>query len=212
LHRLLKAAIFHNRITVHEYPVSQSGTIISRPGFEISALPLEHGVDTWGYRLQEPDSRTLLPNKIPQDVTGSALGLLKQQGFVDSLRGRVFLEDVSVLKPGQKFALVMDTRPCANAGTLAQGADLVVCESTYLDTEFQQAATYRHMTAAQAGELAARSGVRHLVLAHYSQRYRSLGPFAEQAGRHHPQTLAACDGQRIDLPERKRALGPQCTE
>jgi ribonuclease Z len=206
LHRLLQAAIFHNRLTVHEFPVSEPGTILSRAGFALTTLPLEHGVDTWGYRLQESDARTLLPAKIPGDVTGPAMGLLKTQGWVDSKEGRIHLQDVSQLKPGQSFAMVMDTRMCANAVTLAQDADLLLTEATYLETESQQAANYKHLTAAQAGRLAAKAGALNLVLAHYSQRYASLGPFSEQAGEFHSRVIAAVDGQRIDLPERKRDL------
>jgi ribonuclease Z len=172
----------------------------------LTTLPLEHGVDTWGYRLQESDARTLLPAKIPGDVTGPAMGLLKTQGWVDSKEGRIHLQDVSQLKPGQSFAMVMDTRMCANAVTLAQDADLLLTEATYLETESQQAANYKHLTAAQAGRLAAKAGALNLVLAHYSQRYASLGPFSEQAGEFHSRVIAAVDGQRIDLPERKRDL------
>ncbi|MFO7803559.1 MAG: MBL fold metallo-hydrolase [Desulfovermiculus sp.] len=206
LHRLLRAAIFHNRITVQEHPIHEPGVILTRPGFELSTLPLEHGVDTWGYRLQEPDTRTLLPSKLPEDISGPALGRLKELGWVDSMQGRVALEDVSALKPGQSFALVLDTKVCTNARLLAQDADLVLSEATYLDTESQQAAAYKHMTAAQAAEIAAQAGAKNLVLAHYSQRYASIKPFAEQAGKLHPRVIAAVDGQCIDLPHRKRTF------
>ncbi|MFP4048635.1 MAG: MBL fold metallo-hydrolase [Desulfovermiculus sp.] len=209
LHHLLQAAIFHNRLTIHEFPVSEPGTILSRSGFDLTTLPLEHGVDTWGYRLQERDARTLLPAKIPDDVTGPAMGLLKKQGWVDSKEGRIYLQDVSLLKPGQSFALVMDTRMCANAVALALDTDLLLSEATYLDTESQQADNYKHLTASQAGRIAAQAGAQHLVLAHYSQRYSSLKPFAEQAGKFHPQVIAAVDGQCIVLPERRRCLQTQ---
>jgi len=212
LHRLMQPAIFHNRITVHEYPISEPGIILSRPGFDLSVLPLEHGVDTWGYRLQEPDSRTLLPSRIPEDISGPAMGRLKKNGWVESAKGRIALEDVSVLKAGQSFALVMDTKPCPHAARLAQGVDLLLSEATYLDTEARQAANYKHMTAAQAGHMAEQAGAHTLVLAHYSQRYTSLGPFSEQAGRHHSNVVAALDGQRIDLPKRKRAFKAEGNE
>jgi ribonuclease BN (tRNA processing enzyme) len=49
--------------------------------------------------------------------------------------GRVVLDDVSVHRPGQKFAFVMGTGPCDAAISLADGADLLVCESTFLDAD-----------------------------------------------------------------------------
>ena len=53
--------------------------------------------------------------------------------------GDVRLEDVSVTKPGQSFAFVMDTRRCPGAEQLAAGVDLLVIEATFLDSEEEQA-------------------------------------------------------------------------
>ena len=52
------------------------------------------------------------------------------------------------------------------------GADALVIEATYLSAEADLAKKFGHLTAAQAGELAKRSGVRHLYLTHISRRYR----------------------------------------
>ena len=204
LHRLLQAAVFHNRVRVEECPVNNPGTVLALPEFEIQTLPLEHGVDTWGYRVQERDSRTLLPSRLPADLSGPALGHLKKQGWVDSEKGRIELSEVSVRKPGQSFALVMDTRMCPNALSLAQETDLLLTEATYLDSESKQAAQYRHLTASQAGQMAQQAGAKHLVMAHYSQRYASVQGFAQQAGAYHPKATAAVDGQRIALPKHFR--------
>src|SRR5207253_4341367 len=83
----------------------------------------------------------------------------------------VRLEDVSVARPGQGFAFVMDTRPCDGAARLAERADLLVCESTYLGAEAQEAHDHFHMTAVDAATLARTAGARRLALTHFSQRY-----------------------------------------
>jgi ribonuclease BN (tRNA processing enzyme) len=58
-----------------------------------------------------------------------------------------------------------DGGPSDALASLAAGADLLVLEATFADDEAAAAAT-GHMTAAQAGALAARAGARRLLLTH----------------------------------------------
>lgn len=57
-----------------------------------------------------------------------------------------------------------DTGPCAEVVDLARGADTLIHEATY--AEGDQGRVGAHSTAGQAGEVAARAGVRRLILAH----------------------------------------------
>src|SRR5690606_18198911 len=117
----------------------------------------------------------------------------------------VRVEDVSVPRPGQSFAFVMDTRPCEAARALAEGVDMLVCESTYLTTERREAWERGHMTALQAGELAREAGAGTLVLTHFSQRYPDERMFLAEASAAHPTVIAARDGLRVPMPPRRRA-------
>lgn len=65
----------------------------------------------------------------------------------------------------------MDTAPCQGAEELADGVDLLVAESTFSDDDAPLAKEYRHLTAGQAGELAASGAVGTFVLTHFSSRY-----------------------------------------
>jgi ribonuclease Z len=75
----------------------------------------------------------------------------------------------------------MDTRPCEGAEALAEAADLLVCESTFLEDARELAERAGHMTARQAAALAARAGARRLMLTHFSQRYPDATAFLEEA-------------------------------
>ncbi|GGC84200.1 ribonuclease Z [Tersicoccus solisilvae] len=164
--------------------------------------PLDHRIEAYGYRLVEPDGRTLLPERLADaGIAGPDVGRLQRGGSVDGVR----LEDVSVPRPGQRFAFVMDTAPCVGAEELADGADVLVAESTFADDDAELAAQYRHLTAGQAGALAGRAGVGTLVLTHFSSRYTDVEPLAAQARAHAPDTtvLAAGDLDRIDFPKRR---------
>jgi ribonuclease Z len=180
------------------HPHAGAGPIA--PGLEVR--PLHHRIETYGYRLVEPDGRSLLPDRLgAAGVEGPDVGRLQREG---SLRG-VRLEDMSVPRPGQRFAFVMDTAPCDGAEALAEGAELLVAESTFSDEDAELAAQYRHLTAGQAGTLAADGGVGTLVLTHFSSRYGDVAPLAEQARSRAggAAVVAANDLDRIVFPKRR---------
>ena len=179
------------------------------PGVEVR--PLRHRIETYGYRLSEPDGRTMLPDRLEAaGITGPDVGRLQREGSLQGVR----LEDVSVPRPGQRFAFVMDTAPCPGAEELADGADLLVAESTFSDDDGDLAEQYCHLTAGQAGALAGAGAVGTLVLTHFSSRYVDVGPLAEQArtgaaraGRANV-VVAASDLDRIPFPRRRGILRP----
>ena len=131
-------------------------------------------------------------------IAGPEIGQLQRGQLV---RG-VSLDDVSIARPGQRVAIVMDTGLCEGAFALAQGCDLLVCEATYLEAEAELAREHRHLTARQAAEIAVQSGVRRLVLTHFSSRYDSLAGHAEQAGAVHADVVVARDLDAIAVPGR----------
>ncbi|WP_251838500.1 ribonuclease Z, partial [Oceanitalea stevensii] len=161
-------------LDLHLHPHGSAGEVA--PGLEVR--PLHHRVETYGYRLVEPDARTLLPERLAAaGLSGPDVGRLQREGRL----GGVALEDVSVPRRGQRFAFVMDTAPCAGAEELAEGADFLVAESTFSDEDAELAREYRHLTAGQAGALAAAGGARTLLLTHFSSRYADLTVLRDQA-------------------------------
>lgn len=202
--RLRHASIYHDVSKIAPKPIRGEGVIHGDKKLEISARRLDHAVETYGYRLREHDGRTMLPEKLAAaGVTGPQIKeLIKHGSFVVDDR-TVLLDDVSLFKKGQTFAFVMDTRICDNAVALAEGADLLVCESTYLSSEAREAHDHGHMTAHEAGIVARDAGARKLVLTHFSQRYGSTKPFVEQARAvFDGDVIAVRDGDRVAVPKR----------
>jgi ribonuclease Z len=98
----------------------------------------------------------------------------------------------------------MDTRLCDAVFALAEGADLLVIESTFLSADARLATTFGHLTARQAARVAAESGVRRLVLTHFSQRYTDPARFAAEAAEEFDgDIVVAADLDRIPVPSRK---------
>lgn len=176
--RLRHASVFHDCAAIAPHPVEADGVVAATAGFRLEARRLDHGVDTFGYRLVEHDGRRMLPDRLRRHgIAGPDIGLLQRTG---QLRG-VRLEDVSEPRRGQRFAFVMDTRLCEAVWRLADGADVLVIESTYLAEDEGLAVEHGHLTAGQAARVAAECGVRTLVLTHFSQRYDDPSRFRREA-------------------------------
>jgi ribonuclease Z len=203
--RMRHASVYLETAHIVPRPFTGPGIVHADGRLSITALPLEHVDETCGYRVKEPDGVTMLGDRLDAaGIAGPDAGRLQREGSL-VLHGREHrLEEYSLPRPGQAFALVMDTRPCPAVAELARDADLAVFESTFLDADRDLAWEYRHLTALQAGRLAREAGVRRLVLTHFSQRYGDVAPFRAEAGEHHPDVVAAEDGMWIDVPRRIR--------
>ncbi|MHA7284176.1 ribonuclease Z [Arthrobacter sp. TMS2-4] len=177
------------------HPHGAAGPIAA--GLEVEEL--HHRIEAYGYRVIEPDGRTFLPDRLAAaGIAGPDVGRLQREGRL----GSVTLDDVSVHRPGRRFAFVMDTALCDGASSLADGADLLVTESTFSDDDAPLAARYLHLTAGQAGSLASSGGAAELVLTHFSSRYDDVGVLAAQARATAgaATVLAASDLDRIPFP------------
>ncbi|GAA3445177.1 ribonuclease Z [Planomonospora venezuelensis] len=205
--RLRHASVFADTQVIAERPVSGELATFDAGPVTLTARPLSHPVEAYGYRLDEPDGRRMIPALLRErGVEGPLIGRLQREGTVTAPDGSaVRLEDCSEPRPGQSAAFVMDTRLCDGVFALADGVDLLVIESTFLSGEAALAADYGHLTAAHAGRVAAESGVRRLVLTHVSERY---GPddeprFVEEAGAFFDGDIVlAQDLARVPVPRR----------
>jgi ribonuclease Z len=208
---LRHAALFRDAVRLQELPVHSGGTIARAESlFGIEVERLSHSVPTIGYRLVEPDGRRILADRLAaHGIEGPDIGRLQHQGHLVTGGQLVTLEEVSELKPGQRFAFIMDTRLCDAAFALADQADMLVCESTFANAEADLAQEYGHLTAGQAGRIAAESGARLLVLAHFSQRYDLAASqvLAEEAATAFGgEVVLAHDLDRIPVPRRLQPL------
>lgn len=202
--RLRHASVFHDVVDLREEPVDRDGAVAATADWTLEARRLDHPVEAFGYRLVEPDGRRMLPEELARcGIAGPDVGRLQRAGFLDVGGRTVRVEEVSTPRPGQRFAFVMDTRMCDAVHALADGVDMLVIESTFLDEDSALAYSYGHLTARQAGAVAATCGVRCLVLTHFSQRYADPARFhAEAAAMYDGEIVVAQDLVRVPVPER----------
>ncbi|MCZ0205320.1 ribonuclease Z [Streptomyces achromogenes] len=200
--RLRYATAYRETVSLTEAPVAADGLLAVTRSYTLEARRLSHPVESYGYRLVEPDGRRMLPGRLAaHGIQGPDVGRLQREGRL----GDVALEDVSEVRRGQRFAFIMDTRLCDGVHALAEDCDLLVIESTFLDEDADLAAEHGHLTAGQAAAVARDAGVRHLVLTHFSQRYTDPEEFGRQAraAGFTGELTVAHDLLRVPLPKRR---------
>ncbi|WP_420033608.1 ribonuclease Z [Streptomyces sp. cg28] len=201
--RLRYSTAYRETVGITEEPVSGDSAVLAEtPGYRLEARRLSHPVESYGYLLVEPDRLRMLPERLAaHGITGPDIGRLQKAGELNG----VTLADVSETRRGQRVAFVMDTRMCDGVTALAEGCDLLVIESTFLDEDARLAADHGHLTAGQAAAVARDAGVRHLVLTHFSQRYTDPGEFARQAraAGFEGELTVARDLDRVTVPKRR---------
>lgn len=203
--RLRHACSFHERASLIEVPIDADGPIALGGFGMLEAMRLEHSIDAFGYRLIEPDGLRFVPDLLARHgIAGPAVGELQRTGWIRVDGRTVALADVSAPRRGQRFAFVMDTRLCDAVYALADGADMLVIEATFLNEDAELATLYGHLTAAQAARVAEECAVRRLVLTHFSQRYPDLSRHRDEAAAvFGGDVVVAEDLMRIPVPKRR---------
>ncbi len=202
--RLRYGTIYRDNIHVIEHPIDSEGVVYEDEAFKIEAAFLEHGVENLGYRITEPDLVRYDKEKLMQyGIKGHLMQSLIEKGFITLDSGKkVGIEEVSFIQKGDVFSIVLDTRYCENAIKIAKDATLLLCESTYLESEKSLAYKHQHLTAKQAAQIAKEANALSLVLTHFSARYLDLTLFEDEARQIFPNCDAADDLKRFPFVRR----------
>lgn len=199
---LLQRIIGHTdyAVTHHEVPPD---TVLSRDGYHLKALKTDHRVASIGWALVE----AARPGRF--DVaTAHALGVTPGPDFGKLQRGEAVMgaqgpvTPEMVLGPGREGRSVVvtgDTRPCPAVLEAAQGADVLVHDSTFTREAGDRAKDTYHSTSAEAAALAKEAGVKMLALTHVSFRH-SPRELLSEAREVMPNVVLPNDLDRIEVP------------
>lgn len=167
-----------------DYPLDiieiTAGEILDDGLRKVSAYPLEHPLECYGYRVEEHDK----PGALDANALKAA-GVTPGPWFQDLKAGKtITLNDGRTINgadylapatPGKAVAIFGDTAPCVGALALAKGVDVMIHETT-LDASMEEKANSRgHSSTRQAAMLAKEAGVGKLIMTHISSRYDETG-------------------------------------
>lgn len=195
---------------VIDYVPLEPGPILQQAELDVVAFPVRHrGAGNFGFLFQERSRRPFLPERA--DALGVPVGPVRRElvaGRAATLPdGRVVQPDdvLGPAVPGTKLVIIGDVARVDELVAVAQAADVLVCESTYLWEERELAKGFGHLTAREAAELAKAAGVGSLLLTHLSRRYSHRDVLAEAVAIF-PNTRVAEDLDRFEV--RRAATHP----
>lgn len=182
--------------------------IFEAKNYSVAALEVDHGGSPcMAYILTEKNHLRILKDKLiaegllPGVWVGEVLQSLEEgipeDTKIDTGRKSLTLgeirRDFIQVQGGKKIVYLTDTvyseALVERLKPLAFGADVIVCESTFLDQDSDLAAKYHHMTARQAATIARECSARKLKLFHLSNRYfPKLNLFVKEARKVFPDS------------------------
>jgi ribonuclease Z len=164
------------------------GIILEHPDFTVQALQMNHGTPSMVYIVRETDRVNLRADRMTE------LGL-KPGAWVRQLKNPE-ANQTTIVIDGQTHDLerlcaelletttgdavayltdfLLDEPAMQRLEPELQGVRLMLCESQYLQADFELAKRNFHMTSHQVATLATRAQVQELVLFHVSDRYSDL--------------------------------------
>jgi ribonuclease Z len=201
--RYLCATIGPEREAGYRLRAVSLGLVLPRPGWQITAFPVTHrGTESLGYLFEEETRRALLPHRLV------ALGVPEGPERAALARGNpVVLGDGRTVTPemvrgpsvaGAKLAIVGDAEEVTSLIEPVRQADVLVIESTFLESDAALARARGHLTATAAARLAREAEVGELLLTHISGRYKAEEIQAEAAGLF-PKVRIAADFDRVSV-------------
>jgi ribonuclease Z len=189
-------------VTVHE--LTEPGKVSDSKGFTVEACRADHRGASWSYAVAEkPRPGRFHPEKARAlRVPEGALWKMLQDGEDVEVDDKLVrsLNVTDPPRPGRRLVYTGDTRPSEEITVMAASADLLIHEATFGDELVERAMEDGHSTISQAAEVAAKAGVKRLILTHISGRYGDVEPLLEAARRIFPHTLIASDLLEVEVP------------
>ncbi|MBR1570805.1 MAG: ribonuclease Z [Bacteroidales bacterium] len=190
-------------IRFHALEVKQPEVILETKSLEVLALPLRHGIETYGYLFREKEPQWNV-EKDAIDRYGLSLteiGTLKRGEDVLRADGTWILNSEVAYKPfvPRSYAYMSDTAPFPEEAGWLRGVDVLYHEATFLAEHAEKAVKRMHSTTLDAARVAKEAGVKRLIVAHYSSRNTDSSLYQAECSSIFPDTVAATDGDVFEI-------------
>ena len=195
---------------IHHIPLNMRSpeVVYHTKSLEISAFPLNHGIETFGFLFKEKEPQFNVRKwKISEyGLSLAEIAAVKRGEDVvrENSDGSVTILPFDELgyKPFEprSFAYCSDTAPFEEEASWVKGVDLLYHEATYLDEHMDLAVARKHSTASQAARCALEAGVGKLVIGHYSSRVKDISRYEAECRAIFPESHAANDLDVFDVP------------
>lgn len=186
-------------------PLKMKGpeTILETKSLRVEAFPLNHGIETFGFRFEEKEPPFNVYKEAIEKfgLTLTEIGTLKRGEDVLRADGTTIPASEAAYKPfvPRSYAYVTDTAPFPEEADWLRGTTVIYHEATYLHDLADQGALRHHSTTAQAAQVALAAGAAKLLIGHYSSRNTDIRPYEAECRAIFPETYATSDGEVYDI-------------
>lgn len=198
--------------TVLNYTIEFVATDASAPqllldnqDITVETIPLDHRIPTTGFLFkQKKRLRKIIKEKAEAlNIPIESYPLLKRGEDYTAPNGKLY-KNVELTTDSEQprcYAYCSDTIYNERYFEQIQNADLLYHESTFLHNMLDRAEKTHHTTAWQAGQVAAQTGAKALLIGHFSARYKSLIELLDEARSVFPATELAIEGMTFPVGE-----------
>lgn len=206
LKAIIEIQLFHElsfQLHFHFLDFETEQTIYDSDSVQVKSFPVHHSIETCGFLFIEKErKRILLPEECRHyEIPKYFYKRLTLGEDYEQKNGEV-VENKWVTKEGKKpstYAYTADTAPHEKYFEIIKGADLLYHEATYEQSHLDKAVNRQHSTAIQAATVAKNTGVKQLLIGHYSSRYKLLDTILEEAKSVFVETVLAVEGEELEV-------------
>ena len=183
---------------LHFHTINKEAILVDNERITIRCFRTNHRIECYGFVFEEKRKpRKLDPNKaIAHDIPSSFYDRLKDGEDYIRKDGTVVKNESVTTEgtKGDKYSFCADTKYDESIIPYIQNSDLIYHETTYLDALREKAELRFHCTSKQAALIAQKSGVKKLLIGHFSSKYPDLDEFETEAREVFLNTELALEG------------------
>ena len=187
----------------HELTEKSSVCLLAEDEIEVHTIPLKHRVYTNGFLFREtPKDRKINAEAVEEyQIDQSQMRNLKEGKDVINTQGKTIANQELTYdpRPPKSYAFCSDTAYHPEMIDQIEQVDVLYHEATFLNDHQELAQKTFHSTAQQAAQIAKDAHVKHLILGHYSSRYKDLTQFQSEAAEIFPHVDLAYDGYSLEF-------------
>ncbi|MCF6366014.1 MAG: ribonuclease Z [Bacteroidales bacterium] len=188
-------------IFFHRLSFENKEVVFESKSIEVSAFPLKHRIETYGYLLKEkPKERNI--KKVA--ITKYNLGIkdiigIKQGNDLITNEGKTIKNSELSIPPykSRSYAYCSDTMYNEEIIPHIKNVDILYHEATFAKDLQETAEITKHSTSEDAAKIAIKANVKKLLIGHFSTRYKDTDIIFDEAKAIFKNTQAVKDGDKI---------------
>ncbi|MFP3165947.1 MAG: ribonuclease Z [Nitrososphaeria archaeon] len=188
-----------------EFVEAHQGSVYENKEIKVTAFPTIHSTESYAYRIYEYKlKRKFYPEKaLKLGIPRGPLWNKLQLGDSITLNGKKITPEMVSDPPPPPVSVSIsgDTAYFDELIDFFKDSDVLIYESTFSKELVNKASEMLHSTSEQAALAALKSGIKLLVLYHFSERYKNAKLLEEEAKKIFPNTVAAKDFMCIKIED-----------